>query len=461
MLDETQNIPPVNPRVKLSAIEKFFVFFTGYKAVDAERNTVHPEELRELVLSGGSVLLATLVAVGNWYVFGAYHLSDHNQLIAMTSSALGAATVLFFDKAFLHSMDTLHHSTHWGKKCSLLVLRFAASLAISYLTSQTVLALLLEKEQAATAFTMKKEERDNELSKDPYHVNTQQTSVQAQNQTVVQLQQAMATLPESIRIEFNQATQCRSTYNALKKQHGLYDESIVAKRRQCQSLEHTANVHKTAYQNKVQQDLLSARHQLGDMTTQLNQAQSSQQADLQAIGKNAEQNYTASSSLVMEQLMKTSPEAKHKRWLISGVITLLELLPYLLKLFGQSLIGQRIASKKLLQMKSLHNEETKILHYFETENALRKMTNEATTEALNNPMVKQVFFDAFMTSMQVFAPFEAVQAMMRELEKNAYSVNTFQQRFPDYAEVIGMAWHRAIQQACDILSTPASSASTV
>ncbi|MEI6706541.1 MAG: hypothetical protein WCK96_05320 [Methylococcales bacterium] len=124
----------------------------------------------------------------------------------------------------------------------------------------------------------------------------------------------------------------------------------------------------------------------------------------------------------------------------------------MLKLFGQSPIGQRIASKEFLQMKALYNEEAKMLHYFETETALRKMTNEATTQALANPMVKQVFVDAFMTSMQAFATFEAVQAMMRELEKNAYSVNTFQQRFPDYAEVIGMAWHRAIQQACEILS---------
>lgn len=440
------------PHIKLNVVEKFFLFFTGYKPFDVECNTVNAEEVRKLVLSGGAVFLATLVASGNWYVFGAYHLSEHNRLVSVVASVIGAAVVLFFDKAFLHSMDTMHHSTHWTKKWALFVLRIGAALAISFLTSQTVLALVMEKDLSAMAFTMQKEQRDSELSKDPYQVNTQQNNVQAQNQSVAQLQHAVETLPEAIRMEFEQAAKCWRNYNLLKKQLGSHNEIVIAKRKQCNRLEQTAQAHRTAYQNKAQQNLSTARQQLDEMTAHLNQAQNKQQADLLAIANNAKQNYTPSSSEVMARLMASNPEAEHKRWLISGVITLLELLPYLLKLFGQSSIGERIASKEFLQMKALRNEETKTLHYFETEAALREMASHATHQALADPMVKQVFCNAFMTTMQAFAPFEAVQAMMRELEKNAYSVDTFSQRFPDYAEVINIAWHRAMQQATEILS---------
>ena len=56
MLDETQNIPPVPPKLnfKLSSFEKFFMAFTGHKASDVERNTVNPEEVRKLVLFNSS-----------------------------------------------------------------------------------------------------------------------------------------------------------------------------------------------------------------------------------------------------------------------------------------------------------------------------------------------------------------------------------------------------------------------
>jgi hypothetical protein len=122
-------------------------------------------------------------------------------------------------------------------------------------------------------------------------------------------------------------------------------------------------------------------------------------------------------------------------------------------------VGRRIGSKELIQTKQLENEEAKELHHFHIEGALRQTATNATIEGLAHPMMKDAFLQSFMAIIQAYAPFEAVQAMMRELEKSAYNVNTFQQRFPDYAEVIGMAWHRAIQQACEILSTPASSAS--
>jgi hypothetical protein len=450
-----------------SWIEKFLVWMSGHKPSDVLRNAEHPEEWRKLVFIGSSMFMAVALAAGNWFVTG-YSMFDNSVRAGWVSACVGATIVMFIDRAFLYNTDTLSASTKRWVAISLFTARIGISLVISSYTAEAVVPLLLGKDMNIIGQKMGSEDLTEHNKLDPWHLQDQQKNLETQRHEVADLQTAVQQLPADIVAELNAASRCWRQYKATKQalqQDGLYNwerADLTSKRANCTEQDTSAHNAKKAYLSQAQQNLADAQTAFKASQSQFNRAQQANSQQLAGIKANAENNYTTTSSFVLEKLLAASPEARKKKMMATSIIMILEMLPYMLKMFGQSTVGRRIATKESkaqayiaarerLEAMQIKNWVEHEMHELKMQAVLRDISDETIAKLREDAEIRQMFNESFIKSMKAFAPFESVQAMMKELERTAFDVEAFMNKFPDFAQVIGIAWAEAIKKACDAL----------
>lgn len=168
------------------------------------------------------------------------------------------------------------------------------------------------------------------------------------------------------------------------------------------------------------------------------------------------------SVLVLKDLISKDKAAKAKWIIISLVVMICELLPFLIKaMLGQSAIGMRIAGERITARLDVENKIMQKQQDAAIHEALYEATQQATLEIRNNPQIKMLFLAALERYISALAPLEGARAMMTEIERSQVDVNDFIGRFPRFASLISEAWASAIQEASRAIRGAASGATGV
>lgn len=277
---------------------------------------------------------------------------------------------------------------------------------------------------------------------------------------IERLRLAATTLPSGVQKKIRAAEECWVEYETqravlLQRGYSTLDagEQLLAKRSHCSERRNSAHAEREAYivRTRAQLDQALNDRQLKEKeyaeTTQIIKTKVERAAIVESESFNPE------SSMVLWATLRHNPGALVKWFLLSSVLVVFELLPFIIKKFaGQTNVGFRIATDRAIRRCELSTRLQQRQHDLFISSAVSKASMEAVKEAMANPGVRAVFAQAFSANIAAFAPVEAVRAMMADLEARYVDVNDFMGRFPRLAPVIAEAWSRAIRDTSEILA---------
>ena len=447
----------------MNTYESILVRMGGYS-----HHTVkaRPREEREPITKlGGAVMLAALVASGNWAIAGwAYSVgvsAPFRIAILIVAGMVGGMIVVVLDTAFLYFADT---SIAKGRT-SLLVyaaLRVIITLLVSSITSQAVMPIIMSDELAAHSLAMIEKSEDERMSKlgGLYDMDARKSAVKVATDEVKRLEKAASTIPHDIQQKLVSARSCWSNYTTRKAGYMNSGNSerdardnLRWKAIQCERESKDANAERDAYFKHTRMQLDAAVDFKTHTTTELFDANNiinkkTERASLietDAIGPR--------SATVLWSLLRSDPGAFIKWLVFTSLLLVLETLPLTLKFqAGQSIIGYRIAVQKAEEILELDNRFTQSKQNAVFNAGVIEASKLGIADAIRDPKVRATFADVFVAYIAAYAPTQAVQAMMSEFSARQYDVDQFMHRFPDYASIIAQAWSRAIRETTEILS---------
>ena len=362
-----------------------------------------PEDVGGLSKIGLSICFASLLAalqfgIAGWYL-GESFGEDTRVVFAATTAIIGLFIVLIIDRNFIYAADTRADA---GGVLSYiyLAIRVFLILAISSLSSQFTLPLLLKSELAIHVQDLKDERYDTAKNRytNKYEVKEKIDSEQSINTQMAKLKAELANLPQPLVKQKLGAEQCMREYK--KKMRASIgpdiDENEVAdlyagEKADC---ERQAVAYKVAYQDylnprKVQ--LAEAESTYAKAHKDATQAQTLMKTDLSRTDQNNQQFLNIASADVLWSLIQTNPGARMKYVMITLVQLVLELMPLLLKtLMGRSPLGIRVAMRVSHMQESYNNAEHGYeLSAFERLDAATKAKNEQAKHDLADQIAIQ------------------------------------------------------------------------
>lgn len=450
----------------IGILERIFIWLGGYTPDNlADDSRQNREPVSKL---GATVLFAMVVAGLNWAVGGwiyAEALSEPQRYWAAgATSLMGMFLVLVFDRGLIYVIDTSGKVARI-RLVAFTLFRFVVVVAVSSLTSQAVIPLLLGNELNMKALQMQEASEQRRVSQlgQQYQVSTRESAVSQANQDVARLTQANQTLPPDISNHLAAARQCwqeyRSTHSNLLN-NGMEPrearERLRTKATACSQADISAKAEQAAYFKRTREQLVQATDNQETARNELQTANTAIASRVDTARQIESRNLTPRSSAVLWELLSSNPGAMGKWLLITAVLLVCELLPLLYKLqMGQTPPGRRIATENRLYQRQLEADSVQHEQALTLQEEISHASHTGMQEAMKQPEVRQVFTDCFATKLKVLAPSEAVASMMHDLHTRGPDVISFQRRHPQYAQVIGEAWRNALAQTMDILMAAA------
>lgn len=446
----------------IGTLERVFIWLGGYTPKNL--NTDSAQDREPVSKLGATVLFAMVVAGLNWAVGGWTYAESlggtQRYSVAALTAVMGMFLVLVFDRGLIYVIDTAGKVARWNLVFFTLF-RVVVVLAVSSLTSQAVIPLLLGNELQMTALHMQEtaeKQRVNNLGQQ-YQVGAHESAADKASREVDRLALAAQTLPPDIANHLASARKCWQDYGARRATliaSGLEPldarERLRDKATDCSRTEQVAKAEQTAYLSRTRSQLLQATENQSATLGELQHARSSVTTRVEAARKVETDNLTPRSSAVLYQLLTTNPGAMGKWLLVTAVLLVCELLPLLYKLqMGQTPPGRRIAFENLIQRRKLESNLVHQEHQFALQEEITLASQAGAHAAMQQPEVRQVFADCFASTLKALAPSEAVASMMHDLQARGPDVVAFQRRHPQYAQVIGQAWRNALAQTMDLL----------
>lgn len=444
-------------------LERVFLWLGGYTPANLEVDSRQDREpINKL---GATVLFAMVVAGINWAVGGwtyAAALADESQryLAAGATAFMGMFLVLVFDRGLVYVIDTAGQMA----RLSLLVFtlfRFVVVVAVSSLTSQAVIPLLLGNELNMQALQMQEQSEQQRVTQlgSQYQVGSREAQAQQAGSEVERLTLAAQTLPVDISNQLANARRCWQDHNTGRRNllnAGIEPrearERMRPKATQCSQVDKAAKAAQAAYVQRTREQLEQARELHAGAQSELQAARSTVKERVEAARAVETSSLNARSSAVLWELLRTNPGALGKWLLITAVLMVCELLPLLYKLqMGQTPPGRRIAAENRLRQRHLEANLLQQEQALALQTEITYASHAGMQSAMQQQEVKQVFADCFAQTLKALAPAEAVTAMMRDMASRGPNVNAYQRQYPEYAEIIGQAWRRAVQQTLHTL----------
>ena len=450
----------------IGILESTFVWLGGYAPSSLTGDSRQDRE--PVTKLGTTVAFATIVAAINWaiggWTYAAGLAGPHRWLATIVTALMGMFLVLVFDRGLVYVIDTVGKVGR-VRLAVFTAFRFAIVVAISSLTSQAVIPLLLGPELKITALKMQeRSERERSTAlRDQFQIDTKEQARDGAAKAVDRLAAAALTLPADISARLASAQRCWVQHAASRRalvDGGMTPEDARERMRprasSCSLAEREAKADQAGYVQRVRQQLdqatehqLSARQALdsaqGTLTRRVDEAREIELA-----------NFNATSSAVLWELLRSNPAAMGKWALITLVLLVCELLPLIFKLqMGQTLPGRRIATENRMKQRQLESELIQHEYSLGLHDEIGQASHEGMLSAMDQPEVRKVFTDCFASTLKTMAPSEAVSSMMRELKSRGPDVAAFQRRHPQYAQVVGQAWRNAIAQTLVTLAASA------
>ncbi|HAE43435.1 MAG TPA: hypothetical protein DCG34_11065, partial [Clostridiales bacterium] len=167
--------------------------------------------------------------------------------------------------------------------------------------------------------------------------------------------------------------------------------------------------------------------------------------------------FTPTSADVLESLLQTHWGAKKKYYLFTLFLITIECLPLILKMIaGRTPVGEMIAEERREARRRRFIVIAEAEHERCITEAILTATQDACLKVLSSVEGRKHFAQVFSSYMMALAPTEAVDKMMKEIERQQIDVNAFIRRYPKYATVIAESWTRAIKQTSEILQCVSS-----
>jgi hypothetical protein len=444
-------------------LERIFIWLGGYTPRNLEIDS--PQDREPVSKLGATVLFAMVVAAINWAVGGWTFASAaegaHRYWAAGATAFLGMFLVLVFDRGLVYVIDTSGQIARL-RLATFTVFRFVMVVAISSLTSQAVIPLLLGNELNIKALQMQESAEQHRVGalRSQFQLGTREAASEQASKEVDRLNQASKNLPADIANHLSSARQCWQDYNVGRRNlvsRGVSPsdarEQLRNKATQCSQAEKAAKAEQAAYVQRTRQQLEQATEARTTLNEELQTARSTITGRVDAARQVESANLNARSSAVLWELLTSNPGAMGKWLLITMVLLMCELLPLLYKLqMGQTPPGRRIASENHIKQRRLESDVLQQECSLAMQDEVNHVSNAGMKAAMQQPEVRQVFADCFASTLKALAPSEAVNSMMRDLKQRAPDVISFQRQYPQYATVIGQAWRNAIDQTLQILT---------
>lgn len=442
-----------------------FAWLGGYNS--RTLTDARPEEMARIAKLGGAVLFAAFWAGTSWGFAGWIYSTDmafypHLAITALAAS-LGLALVMVFDRNVLYFTDTLGKAGKLRLIASFLF-RGTIALVVGFMSAQTMIPWLFKDELKVQALQMSEvaDRARVERLNDQFRLGIKEAAVKAAEEDVARFEKAVAQLPLSIQQQFSVATRCWGEYKAqqtalLRSKEGYSTIEVRAKLAGkaaiCDRDKKVALAQRDAYLTRVQGQLEQAREHKLAKETALSEADSAVKNKVEHAARIESEGFSIRSSIVLWGLLSTNHGALLKWLVISLVMLMIELCPFLVKgLAGQSNVGRRIAVQREIENRRLAEQLQQQEHDFVISSVVNDASTRAVREAMNNPNVRASFLQSFTQQMAALAPTEAVRAMLRDLEARHVDVEDFINRFPRYATIIGQAWAKAVKQTAEILA---------
>ena len=451
----------------ISPLERVFIWLGGYTPGNLETDSRQDRE--PVSKLGATVLFAMVVAGLNWAVGGwtyASGLEGSHRLWAVGATALmGMFLVLVFDRGLVYVIDTAGQVARM-RLVFFTFFRFLVVVAISSLTSQAVIPMLLGNELNMKALHIQEQAEQQRVSslQRQYQVGDRESANGQASQQVERLTQASKTLPADISNRLAGARQCWQDYSAARRSlinGGMPSsearERMRGKAGQCSQAEKAAKTEQAEYVHRTRQQLEQATDAHASAQNELESARTAVAQRVESARAIEAENLTTRSSAVLWELLRSNPGAMGKWLLITAVLLVCELLPLLYKLqMGQTPPGRRIATENRLKQRQLESHLLQEEHAMALQEEISHASHEGMQSAMQQPEVRKVFTDCFASTLKAMAPAEAVSSMMRDMQARGPDVVAFQRRYPQYSQIIGQAWRNAINQTMNILAASAA-----
>jgi len=375
---------------------KAMVSVTGHHLDES----THPEEIGGLSKIGLAICFASLLAamqfgIAGWYLSEGLD-SEARTLFSLVMGMIGCFIVLIIDRNFIYAADT-RADISGNLAYFYLAIRVFLILAISSLSSQFILPLLLKSELAIHVQDLKDERYDQAKNRytNKYEVKEKLETEQSLGAQVNKLKQEINTLPQPIARQRAQADQCMRDYK--KKINSSLgpdlDESDVlnlyaGEKLECERLEILFRENYRAYITPRQAALASKEEDYKGAQEIVGQAQTALKGDLKKTDENNQLHLNIASADVLWSLIQANPGARAKYLMITIVQLVLELMPLLLKsLLGRSPLGIRVA----MRYQNMHEQYQEAEHAFHL-NAIERngVANKAKNEQTKFDLVDQI-----------------------------------------------------------------------
>jgi hypothetical protein len=421
------------------------------------------EEQSPIIHLGWMVSVGAFIAGVNWAVGGYVFAGGDTSLAAIGSAVvaglLGSSLVVIIDRSLIYSIDV-----HAGGRRALFLpvaFRVALTLGVSSISAFAVVPILLKPELELKSLQLIEEAERSRITElaTRYNIPKLQSEEVAVEEKVRIARQAVQVVPTDIKNRLDVAKNCWAAY--VRRRAGLVQQGMLAidARHRLASVAAGCARDQAAgrklleeYEKRTKAALLLAENKLREfdqtlVNTRNMMAEKSAQAT--KIEKRA---ITPLNSTVQWKLLKTDQGAFIKYLTVVGLLTALELLPLIAKLFApQSIPGIRIAtdfviarSRHLRRRKAALEEDT-------IEDKIRSAMTAAMVDALAQPELNAVASRIFTAKIQALVPIEAFQMLMLKIEALELETQSFINRHPSSAQAITEAYNQAIEEFGDAL----------
>jgi hypothetical protein len=414
---------------------------------------------------GAGVLFSTLVAIVNWGFAGysnSLALPEQTRwIIAVTASLFGALTIFIFDRGFIYISDIQSPEKNLIKTLVFSTIRLLIVIAISSVTANALIPLLLKQELSVEALKMQElseKQRVAGLSA-VYQINDKEKSLASSASEVEQYQNGLLNLPADIVDKIQEYKTCWINYKHKKKALETAAFSINEMRAslsafaaKCHIRENLAKNARNDYLTLVRLNLTQAQQKQQRTYSALLDAESAIKQKTAKAERIENSSLTANSVLVLESLLKTNEAARYKYYLLTLLLICFELLPILLKfMMGQSNTGYKVYADSRYQRMEIEAALEQKMADFEISQRVSKMAVNAINTAINSPEIQAIFIQEFSKIAGAAAPFEAVRTLLNELSSRQQDVDQFVQTYPRFATVVTTAFNNALKESVSIL----------
>jgi len=350
----------------MNMFSKVMVAMTGHYINSATR----AEDIGGLSKIGLSICFAAALAalqfgVAGWFLASGID-ADARIAVSMVTAIVGACIVLIIDRNFIYAADTSAQSKGYFSHLYLAI-RILLILAVSSLSSQFTLPLLLKSELEIHVQDLRDERYD--IAKDRYNnkyeLPEKVRSERDLTQQITKIKASLFNLPQELVHQKLASEQCMREYK--KKVNAsigpdIDDEEVAnlyaRDKMQCEQLELAYKESYKLYVTPRQAELAVSEGTHKHLELDVGQAQSAFKSELLKADQNNSQYLNTSSADVLWSLIRHNPGARMKYLMITLVQLVLELMPLLLKsLLGRSPLGVGIAIRTQDMYEKLESSE--------------------------------------------------------------------------------------------------------